>query len=105
MRSEVENYVFSQKTWNLELTRLRELILDCGLEENFKWMHPCYTYKGNNILLIHEFKNYCAILFHKETLLNDSKNILVQQTKNTQSARQIRFTDLSEIEALKKTKL
>lgn len=103
MRSEVDNYLDSQKTWKEELTRLRDLILDCGLEENFKWMHPCYTYKGNNILLIHEFKNYCAILFHKGALLNDSKNILVQQTKNTQSARQIRFAKLSEIEVLKST--
>ncbi|MCL4118654.1 UNVERIFIED_CONTAM: hypothetical protein GTU68_005451 [Idotea baltica] len=86
-----------------ELTRLRELIVDCGLTEEYKWMHPCYTYKEKNIVLIHEFKNYCAILFHKGALLDDSKNVLVQQTENTQSARQIRFTNILEIEDLKST--
>ena len=63
-----------------------KLIANCGLTEDFKWMHPCYSDKNKNILLIHEFKDYCAILFNKGTLLNDSKNILVQQTENTQSA-------------------
>ena len=103
MNPEVDKYLDNLNKWKKELTRLRELISDCGLIEEYKWMHPCYTYKENNILLIHEFKNYCAILFHKGALLNDSKNILVQQTENTQSARQIRFKDISEIENLKST--
>lgn len=95
--SEVDHYLNHLQKWNVELTTLRKFILACGLTEDFKWMHPCYTYKNKNILLIHEFKNYCAILFHKGALLNDSEAILVQQTKNTQSARQIRFTNASEI--------
>jgi uncharacterized protein YdeI (YjbR/CyaY-like superfamily) len=103
MNSEVEQYLDNLKNWKSELTRLRELITDCGLIEEFKWKHPCYTHQGKNILLIHEFKNYCAILFHKGVLLNDAEHILVQQTKNTQSARQIRFTKVSEIEDLKST--
>ena len=80
---------------------LRDIILDCGLTEDFKWMHPCYTHNGKNIVLIHGFKAYCAILFNKGALLKDPENILIQQTKNTQSARQIRFTETSEIEELK----
>ena len=97
MNPEVDQYLDKLDKWNSELIRLRKLILDCGLHEDFKWMHPCYTYKGKNILLIHEFKDYCAILFHKGVLLNDTVNILTQQTENTQSARQIRFANTSEI--------
>ena len=103
MKPEVDTYLNNLNKWQKELTRLREIIVDCGLNEEYKWMHPCYTYKEKNIVLIHEFKNYCAILFHKGALLSDHKNILVQQTKNTQSARQIRFTDVSLIEELKST--
>ena len=100
MNHEVSKYLSNLNKWNNELTLLRKFILDCGLNEDFKWMHPCYTFKNKNILLIHEFKNYCALLFFKGALLNDSKNILVQQTKNTQSARQLRFTTISEINKL-----
>lgn len=100
MNQEVDNYLDNLKKWQHELTKLRHIILDCGLTEDYKWMHPCYTYNSKNILLIHEFKNYCAILFHKGVLLNDAKQILVQQTENTQSARQIRFTNISEINSL-----
>tara|TARA_R110002049_G_scaffold144782_2_gene307040 strand:+ start:88 stop:729 length:642 start_codon:yes stop_codon:yes gene_type:complete len=103
MNSKVDKYLDNLNKWQKELTKLRNLITDCGLTEEYKWMHPCYTYKGVNIVLIHEFKDYCAILFHKGALLNDSKNILVQQTENTQSARQIRFSDISKIEDLKST--
>ena len=85
------------------MTKLRAIISECGLKEEFKWMHPCYTDNGKNIVLIHEFKDYFAILFHKGVLLKDPENILVQQTENVQSARQIRFTDLPEIEELKPT--
>lgn len=103
MNPKVDKYLEHLNKWQKELSYLRELILDCGLTEEYKWMHPCYTYQEANILLIHEFKDYCAILFHKGALLNDAKKILIQQTKNTQSARQIRFTDVSEIEELKET--
>lgn len=100
MSEEVDNYLVNLSKWQKELTRLRQIVASCGLTEEFKWMHPCYTYKKKNIVLIHEFKEYCAILFNKGALLHDSGNILVQQTKNTRSARQIRFKDISEIEKL-----
>ncbi len=103
MNEEVNKYLNGLKKWKTELTKLREIILECGLKEEFKWMHPCYTENEKNIVLIHEFKDYCAILFHKGVLLKDPENILVQQTENVQSARQIRFTDLPEIEELKPT--
>ncbi|MBL1215467.1 MAG: hypothetical protein HND52_19025 [Ignavibacteriae bacterium] len=103
MNKQIEKYLSSQTNWQDELTILHEIILDCGLAEDFKWMHPCYTYKGKNIVLIHAFKDYCAILFHKGALLKDSKKILVQQTENVQSARQIRFTKTSEIGDLETT--
>ncbi len=100
MNEVVNKYLNGLKKWQAELTKLRGIIIDCGLDEDFKWMHPCYSDNGKNIVLIHEFKDYCAILFHKGALLKDPGNILVQQTKNTQSARQIRFTDKPEIEEL-----
>lgn len=101
MDPKVDSYLNNLNQWQKELTRLREIILDCGLKEAFKWMHPCYTYDKKNIVLIHEYKDYCAILFHKGALLKDTNNILIKQTENMQSARQIRFTNLSEIEELK----
>ncbi len=97
MNKQVDRYLKNLNKWKEELTELRHLILECGLTEEFKWMHPCYTHKGKNIVLIHEFRDYCAILFHKGALLKDAKKILIQQTTNTQSARQIRFTSLAEI--------
>ncbi|WP_223033396.1 DUF1801 domain-containing protein [Hanstruepera marina] len=103
MNENVNRYLNALKKWKPELIKLREIINDCDLKEEFKWMHPCYTYNGKNIVLIHEFKNYCAVLFHKGALLKDSEKLLVQQTKNVQSARQIRFTDLPEIEELEPT--
>lgn len=98
MNPKVDEFLNNLNQWKEEFIRLRELILDCGLEEEFKWMHPCYTYKGKNILLIHGFKNYCALLFNKGALLQDSEQILIQQTENTKSARQIRFTNLAQVE-------
>ena len=80
-----------------ELEKLRTIVLDCGLTEELKWGCPCYTFEKNNIVLIHNFKEYCALLFFKGALLNDTNGILVQQTKNVQSARQIRFTNIQEI--------
>lgn len=76
------------------------IILDCELTEEFKWMHPCYTFEQKNIVLIHGFKEYCALLFHKGALLQDTHGILIQQTENTQAARQIRFTNVQEIVAM-----
>lgn len=73
------------------------IVLDCELTEEFKWMHPCYTFQNKNIVLIHGFKEYCALLFHKGALLKDAHGILIQQTENVQAARQIRFTNVQEI--------
>ncbi|MBQ4915470.1 DUF1801 domain-containing protein [Maribacter sp. MMG018] len=103
MSEDVNGYLNGLKKWKSELSRLREIIIDCGLHEDFKWMHPCYTDNGKNIVLLHEFKNYCAILFYKGALLKDPENILVKQTENVQFARQIRFTDLPEIDELEPT--
>ncbi len=91
------------KKWQAEFRQLRTIILECELTEELKWGVPCYTSKSSNILLIHGFKEYCAILFHKGALLIDAEGILVQQTKNVQSARQIRFSSLQEINELEST--
>ncbi|MFD1163646.1 DUF1801 domain-containing protein [Hwangdonia seohaensis] len=101
MNLEVDTYLDNLNKWQKELSRLRDIVANCGLTEEIKWMHPCYTYNKKNIALLHGFKDYCAILFHKGALLKDPNRILIQQTENTQSARQIRFTNLSEIETLK----
>jgi uncharacterized protein YdeI (YjbR/CyaY-like superfamily) len=85
-------------TWQEAYEKLRAIALDCGLTEELKWGCPCYTLEGNNIVLIHGFKDYCAYLFMKGALIKDPKGILIQQTKNVQSARQIRFTHADEIE-------
>lgn len=86
--------------WKEEFERLRTIVLDCALTEDFKWMHPCYTYENKNIVLIHGFKEFCALLFFKGALLKDPHGILVQQTENVQAARQIRFTSVREIEEM-----
>lgn len=83
--------------WQEAYKQLRPIILDCGLTEELKWGKPCYTFRNNNIVLIHGFNEYCALLFHKGALLKDEQGILVQQTENVQSARQIRFTNVKEI--------
>ena len=93
----VDNYLNTITQWKEESVKLREIILDTGLTEEFKWMHPCYTYEGKNVVLIHGFKEYCALLFHKGALLKDTHGILIQQTDNVQAARQIRFTNIEEI--------
>ncbi|MEX0362768.1 MAG: DUF1801 domain-containing protein, partial [Allomuricauda sp.] len=103
MNEEVDKYLNGLEKWKDELTKLREILLECGLDEDFKWMHPSYSDKGKNIVLIHAFKDYCAIPFQKGALLKDPKNILVQQTENTQSARQIRFTSTAQITELQGT--
>ena len=97
MNPKVDFFFNKNSKWQDEYELLRTIILDCGLTEELKWGKPCYTVNGNNVVLIHGFKDYCALLFHKGVLLNDAEDILVQQTKNVQSARQIRFTDVKQI--------
>jgi uncharacterized protein YdeI (YjbR/CyaY-like superfamily) len=97
----VDFYFNKSKKWRAELERLRTIILDCGLTEELKWGCPCYTFEKRNIVLIHGFKEYCALLFFKGALLNDANGILIQQTENVQAARQIRFTKVREIVKLK----
>ncbi len=97
----VDKYIEKINIWKEETKLLREFCLECGLTEDFKWMHPCYTFQDHNIVLIHGFKDYCALLFHKGVLLNDPNAILIQQTPNVQSARQLRFTNVEDIIALK----
>ena len=97
------DWFFSKETkWKKEYEKLRKIILDCGLIEELKWGCPCYTFENTNIVLIHGFKEYCALLFFKGALLNDANGILIQQTQNVQSARQIRFTNTKEIVKLEK---
>lgn len=96
----VDEFLSKAKKWEEEFEKLRTIILDCELTEDFKWMHPCYTYNNKNVVLIHGFKEYCALLFHKGALLQDTDGILIQQTENVQAARQIRFTNVQEINEL-----
>ena len=96
------DWFFNKATkWQEEFERLRMIMLDCGLTEELKWGVPCYTFQKRNIVLIHVFKKYCALLFFKGALLKDPKGILIQQTKNTQAARQIRFTSVRQIVKMK----
>ena len=97
MNPKVDFYFDKAEKWKEEVETLREIVLACGVEEELKWGCPCYTFEGTNIVLIHDFKEYCALLFFKGALLKDPEGILVQQTKNVQSARQMRFTNLKEI--------
>ncbi len=101
MNPKVDFYFTKAKKWQEELKRLRTIVLGCGLTEELKWGCPCYTFENSNIVLIHTFKEYCALLFFKGVLLNDPKKILIQQTKNVQAARQIRFTNVQEIIQMK----
>jgi len=97
MNPTVDFYFSKAKKWQKELEQLRMIVLDCGLTEELKWGVPCYTFQKSNIVLIHVFKEYCALLFFKGALLNDANGILIQQTKNVQAGRQIRFTNVREI--------
>ena len=97
MNPKVDFYFNKAKKWQAALDKLRTIVLDCGLTEELKWGVPSYTSQKSNIILIHVFKEYCAILFFKGALLKDTNGILVQQTKNVQAARQIRFTNIREI--------
>ena len=91
------DFYFNKAKWQKELEQLRMIVLDCGLTEELKWGCPCYLFEKTNVVLIHVFKEYCALLFFKGALLHDADGILVQQTKNVQSARQVRFTNVREI--------
>jgi uncharacterized protein YdeI (YjbR/CyaY-like superfamily) len=98
----VDFYFAKADKWPREFKRLRKIILGCGLAEELRWGCPCYTSGGSNIVLIHGFKDYCALLLFKGALLKDPAGVLVQQTKNVQSGRQIRFTSdrqIAEMEA------
>ena len=98
------DWFFAKATrWQQEYAELRRIVLDCGLTEELKWGCPCYTFGKANVVLIHGFKEYCALLFHKGALLKDESGILIQQTENVQSARQIRFTNIEEIYELEET--
>ncbi|HXI89993.1 MAG TPA: YdeI family protein [Blastocatellia bacterium] len=101
MNPKVDFYFNKAKKWQEEFEKLRMIIRDCGLTEELKWGVPCYTFEKRNIVLIHGFKEYCALLFFKGALLKDPKGILIQQTKNVQSGRQIRFTSVREIVKMK----
>ena len=97
MNPKVDWFFDKATKWQKEYEKLRTILLDCGLTEELKWGCPCYTFEKRNIVLIHGFKEYCALLFFKGALLNDANGILIQQTENVQAARQIRFTNVREI--------
>lgn len=101
MNAKVDQFLNRAEQWKQEFEALRATVLACGLDEDFKWGQPCYTWNKANIVLIHGFKDYCALLFFKGALLDNSSGLLTQQTDNVQSARQMRFTTTTEIIALK----
>ena len=100
MNPKVDFFFRKAEKWQEEFEKLRTIVLDCGLTEELKWGVPCYTFENSNIVLIHGFKEYCALLFHKGVLLKDPIGILIQQTENVQAARQIRFTNVEEIDEM-----
>ncbi|WP_342772651.1 YdeI/OmpD-associated family protein [Filimonas effusa] len=102
LNASVNQFLDKATRWKDEMTLLRTIVLEAKeLSEDYKWMHPCYTLQGKNVVLIHGFKEYCALLFHKGALLKDDKGILIRQTENVQSARQLRFTELSQVKKLR----
>lgn len=101
MNPKVDFYFNKAKKWQEELKQLRTIVLDCHLTEELKWGCPCYTFEKSNIVLIHAFKEYCALLFFKGALLKDPNGILIQQTENVQAARQVRFTNIRGIVKMK----
>jgi uncharacterized protein YdeI (YjbR/CyaY-like superfamily) len=103
MNAKVDFYFKKANKWQEELNKLRATILECHLAEELKWGCPCYMFEKSNIVLIHDFKEYCAVLFFKGALLKDPKGVLIQQTENVQSARQMRFTSNKEVDKLKAT--
>ena len=103
MNPKVDAFLAREKAWKEEFRKLRQIVLDCELAEELKWGQPCYALGGKNVVLMHGFKEYCALLFMKGALMKDAKGILIQQTENVQAARQIRFTNLPEIVKMEKT--
>ena len=103
MNPKVDAFLKRQDKWRAAFEKLRAILLDCKLTEDLKWGQPCYALDGKNVALIHGFKEYCAILFHKGALLKDPKGVLIQQTKNVQAARQIRFTSVEDVTRLAPT--
>ena len=103
MNPSVDIYFDKAQTWRAAIEKLRMVVLDCGLGEELKWGCPCYTFQNKNIVLIHVFKEYCALLFFKGALLSDPHGMLIRQTTNTQATRQIRFTNASDINNIEKT--
>ena len=101
MNPKVDGLLRKAMNWREEFETLREIVLDHPLTEEVKWGQACYTSGGKNVVLIHGFKEYCALLFFKGVLLKDPKRILIQQTENVQSARQIRFTNIRDIVEMK----
>ena len=97
MNPKVDFFFNKAKMWQEEFDKMRMIVLDCGLTEELKWGQPCYTFQGKNIVVIHGFKAYCAYLFFKGALLKDTSGILIRQTENVQSPRQVRFTNVMEI--------
>lgn len=97
LNPKVDAYIEKNSRWQQELHELRAIVLDCGLTEELKWGAPCYTIRGGNVLLLHVFKNYCAIMLFKGALVTDPEGVLVQQSKNTQGLRHLRFTNVDEI--------
>jgi uncharacterized protein YdeI (YjbR/CyaY-like superfamily) len=100
MNPKVDVFLGKATKWQKEFEKMRAIVLDCGLTEELKWGNPCYTFQESNIVLIHGFKEYCAILFFKGALLKDTKGILVQQTEKVQAGRQVRFTNIHQITEL-----
>jgi uncharacterized protein YdeI (YjbR/CyaY-like superfamily) len=96
----VDSLLSRATQWREEFESLREIVLRCGLTEELKWGQPCYGFKGRNVALIHGFKDYCALLFMKGALLKDPNGVLIRQTENVQSARQIRFVSSGQIRQL-----
>ena len=103
MNPKVDWFFDKDTKWQKEYEKLRIIILDCGLIEELKWGQPCYTFEKRNIVLIHGFKEYCALLFFKGALLKDANGILIQQTEHVQAARQVRFTNARQIVKLQST--
>jgi len=102
MNKRVDVFMKKQTKWQEEYAALREIALSTDLEEDLKWMHPCYTLNGKNVFLLHSFKEYIAVFFMKGAIMKDPKGILIQQTANVQAGRQIRFKSLDEITKAKK---
>jgi uncharacterized protein YdeI (YjbR/CyaY-like superfamily) len=97
MNPKVDFYFTKEQKWQQEITKMRAIAFSCNLTEELKWGTPCYTFQENNIILIHTFKEYCAFLFFKGALLTDTHDMLIQQSKNVQATRQIRFTNLAQV--------